>query len=369
MAKYCCKTCGAELYFNPKSGKLHCDYCGSDFDPSEYAYTPEPDGEAGAAKDQTIAQPGNEENGKDAAATDQKSTDDSAGELLVYKCPNCGAEVITSKETAATTCVYCNRAITLEGNLSGVFKPDYVIPFTKEKKDVEAAYQALCKKSLLTPRLFSKQSTIKKIKGMYIPYWLYSFDGDTDMEVLGKNIRVWTTGDTEFTEVSSYKVTEEAHGSFKFIPADALKNMDNTLMDSIEPFDFSKMVSFNPAYLAGFYTQRWDDDSQTNESRAKNRAKESLTQAALQNIDHFDEMHIQSESFKWTNDRADYAMMPVWMMYTEYKGKNYIFGMNGQTGKIMGTIPKDPWKIAKIAGIVFIISQLIMMLLRVMGVL
>ena len=49
--KYNCKSCGAELFFDPKTGKLHCDYCGSDFDPSEYAFNPEEESD-----DQTIPQ-------------------------------------------------------------------------------------------------------------------------------------------------------------------------------------------------------------------------------------------------------------------------------------------------------------------------
>ena len=79
------------------------------------------------------------------------------------------AEVITSKETAATTCVYCNRAITLEGNLTGEFRPDYVLPFTTTREDVTKEYLKLAKKSVLTPRLFTKKSTVEKIKGMYVP--------------------------------------------------------------------------------------------------------------------------------------------------------------------------------------------------------
>ena len=62
-------------------------------------------------------------------------------------------------------------------------------------------------------------------------------------------------------------------------------------------------------------------------------------------------------------------MLPVWMMYTEYKGKNYIFGMNGQTGKMMGEIPSDPMRLVEIGGAVFIISQIIMMIIRILGVL
>jgi hypothetical protein len=66
--------------------------------------------------------------------------------------------------------------------------------------------------------------------------------------------------------------------------------------------------------------------------------------------------------------KVEQVMIPVWMMYTEYKGKKYVFGMNGQTGKMMGNIPRDPVRIIEVGGIVFFISQVIMMILRIMGV-
>ena len=56
MAKYSCKNCGAELFFDPTVGKLHCEYCDSLFDPSEFEYKPEADQAKGAAKDETVKQ-------------------------------------------------------------------------------------------------------------------------------------------------------------------------------------------------------------------------------------------------------------------------------------------------------------------------
>ena len=370
MAKYACKACGAELYFDPKRGKLHCEYCGSDFDPSEYALpeeeapvqsgTERPE-EGGAAEAQAVTEEADE-------AGSAQSTDDSEGELVVYHCPNCGADVITARGTAATTCVYCNKAVTMEGNLRGVFKPDCVLPFAKSREEVEEAYRALCRKSVLTPRLFTKEATVKKIKGMYIPYWLYTFDGTAQINMRGTNVRVWRSGDTEFTETSTYGITEEGKASFKDVPADALKGMDNELMDSIEPFDFSKMKPFNAAYLAGFYTQRWDDEAAANEPRAKARAKAALSHEVTSRAGKYTTLTIQSETYNWQNKKTKYAMLPVWMMYTEYKGKNYLFGMNGQTGKMMGELPKDPARIFGIAAAVFAVSQVVMMIIRVLGV-
>jgi hypothetical protein len=159
---------------------------------------------------------------------------------------------------------------------------------------------------------------------MYVPYWLYTFDGDAEIRVIAKRRRTWITADVEYTEISRYQIDEGAHGEFRNIPADALKEMDNTLMDSIEPFDFSRMKNFNPAYLAGFYTQKWDEDAAKNEPRAKIRAKESLTKAALDHVGTYNGgTEIQSEQFTWSHNAVHYAMLPVWMMYTEYKGKKY----------------------------------------------
>lgn len=358
MAKYSCKCCGAELFFDPKLGKLHCDYCDSTFDVSEY--------DGAAAEFGGQAKPAQYAEGE---AVTAPSTDDSTGELVIYQCPHCGAEVITAKSTAATTCVYCNRAITLEGNLTGDFAPQVVLPFEKDRKDVEEAYTALCKKSVLTPALFRQKSTIEKIKGMFIPFWLYSFEGDIKMRVHGENSRTYRSGNDEVTEISSYEVEESGHAAFKNIPADGLKDMDNALMDSVEPFDFSKLKDFSPAYLAGFYTQRWTSSAQENESRALTRAENAFTERAYSEAGTFDHAKsVLDKDVEFGNKKVTYAMLPVWMMYTEYKGKNYLFGMNGQTGKIIGTIPKDPGRIGKIAAGVFVGSQLLMMLLRVLGV-
>ena len=42
--------------------------------------------------------------------------------------------------------------------------------------------------------------------------------------------------------------------------------------------------------------------------------------------------------------------------------------MNGQTGKLMGDIPKDPMRIFEVGAGVFLISQLVMMIMRILGV-
>lgn len=39
--------------------------------------------------------------------------------------------------------------------------------------------------------------------------------------------------------------------------------------------------------------------------------------------------------------KAKYALFPVWLLSTSWRGENYLFAMNGQTGKFVGDLPVD----------------------------
>lgn len=43
-------------------------------------------------------------------------------------------------------------------------------------------------------------------------------------------------------------------------------------------------------------------------------------------------------------DQVAYALAPVWILTTRYQDKPYTFMMNGQTGKMVGTLPYDNQK-------------------------
>ena len=63
------------------------------------------------------------------------------------------------------------------------------------------------------------------------------------------------------------------------------------------------------------------------------------------------------------SERADYAMLPVWILNTKYKGETYHLAMNGQTGKMVGRLPMSKGRLAAwfggVSGILFAVSMLI----------
>ena len=39
-----------------------------------------------------------------------------------------------------------------------------------------------------------------------------------------------------------------------------------------------------------------------------------------------------------------YTLMPVWLLSTKWKAQDFLFAMNGQTGKFIGDLPVDRGK-------------------------
>ena len=61
-------------------------------------------------------------------------------------------------------------------------------------------------------------------------------------------------------------------------------------------------------------------------------------------------------------ERVEYALVPVWLMYTRYKDKDYMFAMNGQTGEIDGNMPVSILRVLAYFGIMSLVILAIVML-------
>ena len=62
-----------------------------------------------------------------------------------YRCPDCGAEIVTDATTAATFCVFCHNPTIIPARLSGEYRPSRVIPFKISKE--AAQYYKLVQES------------------------------------------------------------------------------------------------------------------------------------------------------------------------------------------------------------------------------
>lgn len=326
-----CPACNASISFNPELGKWKCAYCGSSFSLEE------------------MNKNSNDNSEKEHIAEDNYT------DYVSYQCQSCGAEIVADNETVSTFCVYCGNTAILKNKLSGKFSPNFVIPFKKTKEDAINAFKGISKGRPLVPKDFNSPANIEKIRGIYIPFWLYDINVNGDICFNAEKSTSWMSGNTHYTKTDYYKLTRGGSMNFTKIPIDGSTRFDNDIMNSIEPFDYKEMVPYNHAYLSGFLAERYDTEGETlyNEvkERALNSAKDNLTNRTI----GYESVRIAENNLNATEIKKDYALLPVYMVNVKYKDKMHIFAMNGQTGEFIGNIPLDKTKTVLYSIALFII--------------
>lgn len=354
VTNYQCPACTGPLHYSAKSGKLACDYCGSSFDVAEIeALYARKEAEAAAAKQAAdakaeAAQAAKAEAAEAAAASGGWDTSDlsrdwgaEADGLRVYSCPSCGAELICDQSTAATACPYCGNPAIVPGQFSGALRPDYILPFRLSKDDAVQALRAHYKGKPFLPRSFTSANHIEQIQGVYVPFWLFDGGAEGAASYRASNTNVFETGDYEITETRHYHVVRAGSLAFEKIPVDASSKMPDDHMDSIEPFGYAQLRPFSTAYLPGYLADKYDVTIDDSRDRADTRCRETLAQALRDTVTGYGACVTEREDIALRRGKVHYALLPVWMLSTKWRGQDFLFAMNGQTGKLVGDLPTD----------------------------
>mgnify|MGYP000349767279 CR=1 FL=1 len=159
------------------------------------------------------------------------------------------------------------------------------MPFQLDAKAAKEAYKGFCKKKALLPRSFQSDQKIKEITGIYVPFWLFSCQAEGTINYNGQRIKKWKDQQYEYIQTDYYLVSREGRVSFDYVPVDDLWKWMTPIMESIEPYDMSKAVSFDEAYLSGYEAIKYDVSKDESRGRAQERIKTSFQDILKQSVD------------------------------------------------------------------------------------
>lgn len=355
IQEYKCPACGGTMEFDSKLQKMKCPYCDTVLDMDQFE-----DNEKEKGQSQSAAS-GEEFWGASGDAQWEAGEEE---KMKVYVCQSCGGEIIAEDSTGASTCPYCGNRVVMKAQFKGDLKPDYIIPFKLDKKDAKEAYLKHLKSKAFLPRVFKSENHIDEMKGLYVPFWLFDVDAMADVTYNAEKTRVWRKGDTEYTEHNYYEAMRSGSMGFERIPEDGSEKMDDTLMESVEPYDFKDAVPFKSAYLAGYIADRYDVEVEERIERAKQRVQRSMEDEFKKTVIGYSSVTLKDSNVNVTDAKYWYALYPVWILNTTWKDKKYVFAMNGQTGKLVGDLPVDKGLFWKYVGIRTVIFSAIIILIQ-----
>ena len=265
--------------------------------------------------------------------------------MHAYVCKSCGGEIMADETTSATHCPYCGNPVVLMEQVSGSLRPDYVIPFKLDKEDAKNAYRRHIKGKILLPKAFGEENHIEEMQSVYVPFWLFDADTDVKIRYTGTKSTTWSTKDYIYTRTDYYSIFRGGDVQFSRVPADGSSRMEDSLMEAIEPFDFNEAVDFKTAYLSGYIADRYDVSLEESVSRANNRIRNTAGSMFRSTVTGFNQVREVRSSIQLKNGHSSYALYPVWILNTKWHDQDFVFAMNGQTGRIAGDLPADPKKV------------------------
>lgn len=344
VVTYKCPNCGGPLGFNAESQSWKCEFCLSDFNSEEIEKISE-------QQNQTGENPENE-NTEESARKDSEFEE----KARTYICSSCGAEIVTDDTTAATFCYYCHNTAILPGRLSGEYRPAKVIPFKFERDRATEMFIKWCRKKPLLSKDFTSSSQLKLLSGVYIPFWLFDCDVRGRMSAEGRQVRSWTSGNKKYTETKYFDIHRAGTASFKGVPADGSKKTEDKLVRILEPYDYNQLEDFSMSYLSGYLAEKYDIGKDEVFGGVSERIKDYTDTLLRNTIMGYSSVSVRDSSVDIYDAKATYVLLPTWMFTYNYKGKTYVFAMNGQTGKIAGNLPLSKGRMAAWFGIISAIT-------------
>ena len=306
-------NCGSNLKFDIAAQQMLCSYCGTTADP----YSLQKD--------------------SDAVENDQY-------EATVFTCSQCGAQLLSEDTTAATFCSFCGSTAILESRTGKGRRPVRIIPFSKTMEDCKTAYAKMMRRALFAPKDLKDQECIEKFRGIYMPYWIYSFQKKEKITFRGSVSH--QKGDYLITK--HYDIVSEVDASYEGISYDAAAAFFDDLSFAIAPYDVNAGKSFTPSFLSGFYADANDVDN----SVYKQDACDLVTEDGFDRLSRdriCSRYHVKDENDGYSLRNAlrpectsaELAMFPVWFLSYRKGDRVAYAAVNGQTGKAAADLPVD----------------------------
>lgn len=338
LDSYKCSNCGGYTAFDATLGKLYCLGCRRE----EIAENYEPQYASYFCQDDV-----NQYQDNDARQ---------------YICRQCHSTIITDNHSAISTCPFCGGQTSLGERLTGESAPTHVIPFQVSKQQATRAFRKWCRKLPFSPQDFPKKHPVKQVTGIYIPCMCYDIrvQGETIVNALRREKS--SSPEEEREEISFYNLYRKNDLLFHYLPVSNSKNIDDKLLEQLCPFNFRQMERFSPRHLEAHFAEKYALASDKVFLSAKKKAEKYAEEYILHTVRDYEEPEIAEKDYHIGKNSSKYVLLPVWLVMYDYGNKEYIFAMNGQTGKIACEPPKSWVKIGTGAGL---IALAIFMALRI----
>ncbi len=286
LAVYC-SSCGAPAEYDIVHQEYHCRYCGGTTDIHEPVKRLV---EWRDARRKEVLQ--------DNSVAEEK-----------YVCKNCGAEVIIPRGEAMGNCEFCGGKFVRRAFAASEL-PAVIIPFVLTEDEARARLQEWAQTNRKEEEAKAVLADIRNLRGYYLPYELIRGPVRAEAE------RMETFSDYQY----------HIGGFLNGLAVNTSKQLDNLVLDAMEPFEWTEARTFEFAFIAGQRVKLSDIDAKKMEERVLEEVKEGFRPEV--------EKQLQTTGVTMRMHAGDILRLPALLPVYVLKTGPVLAVVNGQTGRV-----------------------------------
>lgn len=304
-----CVNCGGSMVFDVASQQMRCEHCDTTMAPQKFDVR-----ERGIAQDARYTQ------------------------MARFSCQNCGAELASTDDSLVGFCPYCGGQ-SMVGTQGEGAEVERIIPFQVDKKGCTESYASFARRILYLPREFKDTQYLQRFTGIYMPYFEY------DAKVLRAQVRGEKTVEhnSRYDVVNTYSYDATIDGMYRRgAPFDGSRYLDDEISDRVLPFDTSREVPFNAAYLAGFYADASSVSPTLYYDDASAQVNANVVGAMTEEVEKRDAVKVKDLHTVESQVTAHHStLFPMWFLTWRKDDRVAYAVVNGESGKVVSDLPLD----------------------------
>ena len=282
-----CPRCGAPANYDIVRGRFLCEYCGSQTGIDEVQ----------AAR-------------RGFRSLEQERIRKSAGlyRLAETRCTGCGASLVFEESEALSNCAFCGRALVRKEYTSSEDMPEMIIPFRITREEAKECLLDWCRKNSGKAEARHVREKADLLAGFYLPYEL---------------VRGPVGSRVSRMDVSR---TFRCSGYVDDIFVNCSRQLDNQLLDAMEPFELNELRAFDFSFAAGQRIKVKDVEAAEVERRVSREVSGDYTPVVQKTL--------ESKAVEVDTDASSVLRMPVLLPVYYISSGDTVAAVNGQTGKV-----------------------------------
>ena len=276
-----------------------------------------------------------------------------SGDAQLRTCPHCGAHVSLPSGQFSQACAFCDSPlVAYDGEREPV---DLVAPFVLDQRQAAQRLKTHLKSSFWAPGKIRRLDP-EDLRGVLVPFYCYDATAHTSYRgrvgiywyrtetyttyVNGKlQTRTRTVRETEWHPVSGTHVA--CYDDHLVSGSQGLPEAES---NELEPFDLGQARPFDPGLVAGWPAEL-PDVTHAQAASTANQELADLENAAIRSFLPADETGNITNNTEMEVSDVRLVLLPVYMAAYKHKGKAMRLLVNGQTGEVVGKIPRSWVKI------------------------